>query len=411
MIETVNKVVLPWNAWYEDTFLEISFPEKWQVDIFSLRGNKPVYSAQLREEAERMAEILRERRIQSVAIAIDDLTRPMSYEGFFEYLIPQLASWKYPPKVKIIIGLGTHRPLNRQELELKVGKTPFHFLDFVEVINHDYRNDVVPVGLEWGKVPVKVNRHFMEAQYRVVFSAIVPHPFAGFSGGPKMVLPGLSNIEVTRRTHQMALMGFVGKIGNVHNNKFRKLLDEFIRKIPVDYFIGFLTDERRQCIYLQSGELLKTYYDLTDVARRVYTIPMPEALYDVVWLNAYPKDTELLQIDTAFNPVLSAEEKFWHETTVFVVSAACHKGMGVHDLFGPGGALYRAPREKRLLKGHPVLFLLPTISREAFTKVFWEGYQLFNHPEEVILKIEELFSKPNLRSGIFPVASIQLTAP
>ena len=398
---------LPWDAWYSDTPLAIPYPDEWQVDVFSLGKTTPVDEEAITREAEGLFGSIGQQQPQSIAIAVDDLTRPMSYRLFFEFLLEKLAGFEKTPQVTIIIGLGTHRPLDRRELEIKVGAAPFRH-PFVQVINHDYRNDVIPVDLEWGKIPVKINKHFIEAEFRVVLSAIVPHPFAGFSGGPKMVLPGLSNIEVTRRTHQMALMGFVGKIGNVRENKFRKILDEFIQKIPVDYFIGFLTGEHRECLYVKGGDLLETYYALTDFARDIYTSSLPETTYDVVWLNAYPKDTELLQIDTAFNPLLSAPEKFWHEETIFVVSAACSKGMGVHDLFGPGGLLYRQPREKRLVKGHAVFFFLPGVTPEEFTKVFWEGYPLLSDARKLMKSLQARCGKADVKMAVFPVASVQL---
>lgn len=401
---------LPWNAWYEDSTITISCPDTWQVDVFHLNDWEPIPTKRFREEALSLGVILERKRISSVAIAIDDLTRPMGYEEFFDTLFKQLNLWSHPPEVKIIIGLGTHRPLERMEVQMKVGRGVFQYSHFVKVINHDYKNDVIPVDIEWGKIPVKINRHFVEAQFRVILSAIVPHPFAGFSGGPKMVFPGLSNIEVTKRTHQMALMGFVGKIGNVKNNKFRKIIDEFIKKIPVDHFIGFLTGEHRECLYMKSGDLIKTFYSLTEIASQLYYSPIPNKKYDVVWLNAYPKDTELLQIDTAFNPILSAKNKFWHDNTIFVISAACSKGLGGHGLFGPGGLLYRPPREKRMLKGHTLLFLLPNIAAETFSQVVWERYQFFSCSHEIIAQIQKKLGKSKTKVAVFPVASIQMVS-
>gem|GEM_PF-4554336 len=398
---------LPWNAWYGDEHKEIHHPRNWQIEVAHLPEIKPVQTDAIAREVGRLIAQVANRNPGEIAIAVDDLTRPISYAFFFEQFLKELRLLDPVPKLKIVVGLGTHRPLNRPELEEKIGTAPFQHA-FVSVHNHDYHHDVIPVDIEWGKIPIKINRHFMEADFRVIMSAVVPHPFAGFSGGPKMVLPGLSNIEVTRRTHQMALMGFVGKIGNVRENKFRKILDEFMQKIPVDYFVGFLSGEGRECIHIQAGELFSTYYALTDVARKQYTVSLNRETYDVVWLNAYPKDTELLQIDTAFNPVLSAQKPFWNEETIFVVSAACTKGLGVHDLFGPGGKLYRPPREKRLLKNHLILFFLPGIQPDTFQQVFWSGYELHNNVEALLNRISTLLQKPGLDVVVFPVASIQL---
>ncbi len=402
-----QSVQIPWSAFLGERTLQIDFPSQWQVDVFHFREENPVSYDQIQKETEKLIRLITEKNPANIAFAVDDLTRPLSYSDFFDAFLYQLNGLHYKPKITVIIGLGTHRSLSQSEIAVKIGENIIRYGNIL-IKNHDYRNDVVPTGIEWGKIPLQLNKYFLEADFRVVLSTIIPHPFAGFSGGAKMLVPGLSNIEITRRTHQMALMGFAGKIGDVRNNKLRKILDDFAAKIRVDYFLGFLTDGYRHCVRILGGDLEPTYYRICEMGASLYSVPAPAKKYDLIWLNAYPKDSELLQIETAFIPVNSAREKFWHDDTVFVVSAACGKGLGGHDLFGPGGLLYRPPKEKRNLKGNPVYFYLPEIKPEEFKKVFWEGYRLFNSKEELIAELETMSSSRSKSLAVFPYASIQM---
>ena len=398
---------LSWGAFYRDDILQIELPSPWKMDVFYSREKNPVSYDQIQKETEKLIRIIARRKPRRIAFAVDDLTRPLSYADFFDAFLFQLSALEVKPEIIVFIGLGTHRPLSQSEIVKKIGENIIQYENVV-VKNHDYRKDLASTDIEWGKIPLHINKYFLEADFRVVLSTIIPHPFAGFSGGAKMLVPGLSNIEITRRTHQMALMGVAGKVGNVKENKLRRILDDFAQKIRVDYFMGFLTDGYRRCVQLTGGELKSTYYQLCASAESTYSVHVPDKQYDIIWLNAYPKDSELLQIETAFLPINSAPQKIWHDETVFVVSAACSKGLGVHDLFGPGGSLYRPPREKRNLKGHPIYFYLPGIQPEDFKKVFWEGYRLFNSKEKLLAELETMSSKSSKSLAVFPYASIQM---
>lgn len=398
---------IPWNAWYGDTQLDLDFPENWNVQMVSKRSEKPVAPEIIFEEAGKLAGLVVDQNPRSVCIAIDDLTRPLSYELFLTRLLSELQSRKFKSDITVLIGLGTHRKLSEQEIGKKTGSLS-KFYENLKIVNHDHVHETDYAGFDWGKIPVKINKHFLSAEYKIILSTIIPHPFAGFSGGAKMVLPGLSNIEVTKRTHQMALMGFVGKTGKIHGNKFRVILDQLISNIEINYFVGFLSDQQRSCIAVQGGDLNSVYAEMTEKAKQVYSFDIEKKKYDVVWLNAFPKDNELLQIDTAFVPLLAAAEPFWHENSVFVISAACHNGLGHHELFGPGGKLYREPRQKRGYAKDNLVFFIPGLSSEEFSSVYWNEYALYNEFQNVIQHIDRM--NLNNQVLVFPAAPIQLVS-
>jgi len=405
---SVNKISLPWNAWHEDAGLQVSFPANYSVDYFTVKERGVPAATDLHHILEKLAARLSAKKPSALSVAIDDLTRPLSYENFFNLLLEYLESFDFINRINIIVALGTHGPLNNDEIAKKVG-TKIMADPRVVLVNHNWETDVIETEVNWGNVPLKLNRYFMQGDFRIVLSTLIPHPFAGFSGGSKSLVPGLANLEITRKTHQSVLMGFMGKIGDAENNRFRKTIDDFANQIGVDYFVGFLCNSQRQIVQAAGGELLPTYYDLVQKAGDLYTSTVSRT-YDLVWLNSYPKDGELVQIDTAMNPVNSAPQPFWHENSLFVISAACAKGMGRHALFEDGGLLHRKPFPKRQFKDNKFFYYIPGISGEEFYKLYWEGYSLFGRLDEMMEEIRKQFSAlSEVRTAIFATASIQLT--
>ena len=84
------------------------------------------------------------------------------------------------------------------------------------------------IGEVWGKTEVRLNRHYLQADFKIVISGLTPHSFAGFSGGAKMLIPGLADMEIVAKTHKSVMMGFMGKLGEVENNRFRRTIEKLI---------------------------------------------------------------------------------------------------------------------------------------------------------------------------------------
>ncbi len=409
MSKATHPVDLPWDSWKEDQGLQLSFPAGWRVEVFEPPERPLVGEGAIVEHARRVLEEIERAQPARVVFAVDDLTRPLSYGVFFDHLIGYWQHRSPRPQVCVVVGLGTHGPLTREELTWKLGTACLNS-GFVQVVNHDYQNSLADAGFEWGNIRVQVNAQFLQADFRVVLSTVVPHPFAGFSGGAKMVWPGLSSIEVTRRSHQMALMGFAGRPGTVRNNRFRQIIDGFLQHVSVHYFVGFLTDGRRRCVFVDSGELESTYQRVVQEAEQYYRIAVPAGRYDVVWLNAYPKDTELVQLDTAFLPLLTAEEPFWSDRAVFVLSGAVSRGVGHHGLFEPGGLLYRTPRPKRFLDGKPLWLYLPNVSTPECRQLFWKEYPHFQSLPELMKRLQDQFPG-NASVAVFRASAITIIGP
>ena len=130
---------------------------------------------------------------QRVAISVCDITRPqpraLMIGAILEHLGPRVRS----DDVVVLVATGTHRGNTDDEVRAMLGDAA----DLVRVVNHDARDDasLVWLGRHGRDVPVFLNREWVEADVRITTGFVEPHFFAGFSGGPKLVAPGLAGLE------------------------------------------------------------------------------------------------------------------------------------------------------------------------------------------------------------------------
>jgi hypothetical protein len=110
-----------------------------------------------------------------------------------------------------------------------------------------------------------------------------------------------------------------------------------------------------------------------------------------VILNAYPKDTELIQADTAFTPLKTIKEHIVREGGIVVIISKCSNGFGHHSLFGPGMRLYRKPIKRKFLRESDLVVFSPNINQVEFNTLFWDGYRLAKDWEAVLSILKQRF--------------------
>src|SRR6266850_4675598 len=127
------------------------------------------------------------RRGQTIAISVCDLTRPQPRQEMLTALFAEMPEIR-PEDVTILIATGTHRTNTPAELESMLGA---EIARRYRVVNHDSRDreSLVSAGTTTTGVDVRLNRAFIDADFRITTGFVEPHFFAGFSGGPKMVAP------------------------------------------------------------------------------------------------------------------------------------------------------------------------------------------------------------------------------
>jgi lactate racemase len=402
----MKTVEIPWGCWYGDGTFCLTFPDRFALSLLKMPDLDPLSAAAIAEsicnpvDSPRVKELASQ--AASVAIAVDDISRPTRTSEILPALLRELSAVPRD-KVTIYIALGAHRPMLGQELRLKLGEEVLQTCNVVQ--HHPYEN-LVELGRSSRGTPVFINRSFYEADLKIGVGAVLPHPYAGYSGGGKVVLPGLAGIETLRANHEPAVTGISGGLGDP-NVEARRDIEEIALQAGLAFSCNIVVNARRETVGLVSGHPITAHRRAACLAGDAYATPLVDPPYEIVVLNAYPKDTELLQAGNVFNCYRSSPVPLLTPKGTLVVTSRCSTGQGFHSLHGKSMRLYRQPGEKKFLEGRELLFFSPNISRGDFAVSFSERYRFFDDWNELAGHLEARHG-PSARVGVFPTAPLQI---
>lgn len=405
-------IKVPWKSWYADEMFKLSFPEVWDVDTFPMNDASPVKDEDVRKAfrapigSTSLRKIAQEKK--KAAIVVDDLSRPTPVRKILTFVFNELKEAGLEKKnIQIIIALGAHRPMLRQDLIRKLGKSIY---DSVPVYNHHPFENIVNLGTSTAGTPIQINKPFMDADIKIGIGCIVPHPYAGFGGGGKIVLPGISGIDTLQANHQSAIRGIKGGIGLIEGNEVREDIEEIAQKVGLNFIINVVVNSKREVAGLFAGDIIKAHREGVKFARRVYSTNVDSNL-DVAIFNAYPKDTDLVQSPNALNAYLSAENKIIKKRGVIVIATASPEGEGFHSLEGFGMRLFeyvdKVPFIKKRIQNRTICLFSPYLAHSDVAKYYSSSVLFFNKWGKLIEYLKQKFPH-NCRVGVFPHASIQL---
>ena len=302
--------------------------------------------------------------------------------------------------VLLLAGVANHRPMTRHDLERKVG---VEVLDACQVANHFSWDHCVPIGTTRFGSPVEINADFMEADLRILVGSIIPHGAAGFSGGSKLLMPGIASLATAEAYHRGTCTR--GRYAVVETDA-RLEADEAARMAEVDFLVNSIPNSRLGMAGLVTGDVVEAHRAGVEIARKTFASPTP-AGSDVCVLSVYPKDGEFLQYLTAFAPWQTAPEPMVREGGTVVVALEGAEGLGSHWLFGPGMRLdfARAPS----VKGRDIIFFAPCIDRGSLPPAARDQAILFRTWEETAAWLEAKHGS-EASVSVFPCATMQLGA-
>jgi len=402
----LSAVELPWGAWYQDRRLELSFPERFHVDVVAPRGGTPLRPEDIRDA---LGNPIGSRPLcdlasggKSACILVDDLARPTKAAEILPEVIEQLRRGGLAEsQIDIVIATGSHAALSEQEIEWKLGRT---IAGKIRVRSHNCRSHLAPTGVPYGDHELRLNRTFLEADIKMAVGSVLPHTFAGFSGGAKMVLPGIADLPSIARSHKFVQLGLRGG-GDPNANRFRTEAEQIAKHLGLAFVVCAVTNPERETIGLYAGDVVAAHRAACAHAREAFATPVGE-IYDGAVLNAFPKDGDLIQAVNAFVAWKTAKAPVVREDGIVVLMSACSQGLGRHGLFDPQGVSRKQPQPLRVLGGRELWLLAPGVPEREVHEVFWEGYRVFRTREELMCALEARFSGP-ARIVVFPCAPMQ----
>jgi nickel-dependent lactate racemase len=245
-------------------------------------------------------------------------------------LLDEIASAAPGAEVTVLIATGTHRGNTPAELLEMLGAD---VLSRVRVVNHDARDaeSLVDVGRTVSGVPVTVNRQWVAADVRITTGFVEPHFFAGFSGGPKLVVPGLAGLDTVLVLHDARRIGSARATwGNLEDNPVHADIRACAALAPPHFSCDVLLDAEQRITHVYAGELAAMHQQATATAKELAMCPVEGPFDVVVTSNAgYPLDQNLYQAVKG----LAAAERVVRPGGTIVLAAECADGLPAHGLF------------------------------------------------------------------------------
>jgi len=227
-----------------------------------------------------------------VTIIIDDITRPTPQKLILPIVLQELKKSGVEDKnINIIIALGTHRYLTRKEMKERVGLEIFKRVD---VKNSEWKDigNFVDLGKTKNGTPIKVNREVYNSDFVIGIGSISPHVHAGWSGGAKIIQPGVCGWETTGATHLLAPRSpELFKIAGNVNNSFRKEIEEIGKKIGLNFIINTIVNPEGKIYDVVAGDPIIAHREGVKRARGFFVVPIKE-LADIVIVSAYPGEID-----------------------------------------------------------------------------------------------------------------------
>lgn len=230
-----------------------------------------------------------------VVILVDDLTRPTPQDKILPVILDELNSAGIKDSnISAVVALGTHRYMTKKEIIQHCGKEA---TDRIEIINHEWKDEDNFVNLGYTKkgTPVIINKRVAEADYIIGIGSIVPHEQAGFSGGAKIVQPGICSWETTGYTHMMAAneKDYLGIAGKIANNT-RLEIEEVGKKAGLNFIINVVIDRHKNLVEVVAGDPIAAQRKGMGPSAKVYIREIPEQA-DIVVYSSYPAEIDYWQ--------------------------------------------------------------------------------------------------------------------
>jgi len=281
------------------------------------------------------------RRGQTVAISVCDITRAQPRQEMLAALFAEMPDIR-AEDITILIATGTHRTNTQAELEAMLGRDiacRYH------VVNHDSRDraSLACIGRTSTGVAVHLNRAWINADIRITTGFVEPHFFAGFSGGPKMVAPGLAGLDTVLVLHDAQRIGHPNATwGITEGNPIHDDVREIARMAGVDFSVDVTLNRDQKITAVFAGELFAEHRAACEAAMRD-AMRAVDAPFDVVLTtnSGFPLDQNLYQAVKG----MSAAAKVVKPGGTIVCAAECRDGLPAHGSYGEVLASQSSPEK------------------------------------------------------------------
>ena len=259
---------------------------------------------------------------EKVVIVTSDITRPMPSKIVLPIVVDELNEAGIPDEdITVVFALGSHRGHTEDEKRYIVGDEIYNRIRCIDSDTKDY------VFLGYTKsnnTPVYIFREVAEADRRICLGNIEYHYFAGYSGGAKAIMPGVSTRDAIQQNHSR-MVEDGARAGNIKTNPVRQDIDEVANFVPIDFIVNVVLNEKKEIIKAVAGHYIKAHRAGCSFLDSMYKVKIGKGA-DIVIVSpgGYPKDINLYQAQKALDNAKHAVRK----GGIIILAASCKEGLG-----------------------------------------------------------------------------------
>lgn len=256
-----------------------------------------------------------------VAIVVDDRTRPTPVGAILPAVIEELhAAGASDDNIAIVVALGTHAAMTPAQIAERLGpKVAARF----EVINprYDDEDDLVHFGRSDSGVDIWINKTYAEADFKLAIGSIIPHGATGFSGGAKILYPGVAGRRTVEAFHEAANLGEGNQTGAV-DSPIRLEIEKFADRVGLDFILNAICAPQGGLYRLVAGHYVEAHRRGVEHAREVFGVALPRRAQALI-VGSYPSDLDFWQAGKA----LFNAQAVVHDRGSLIVATPCPEGI------------------------------------------------------------------------------------
>ena len=356
-----------------------------------------------------------------IAISVCDITRAQPRKVVIETIVEHIKDLIPISNIKILIATGTHRANTKDELIEMLGKD---IVETLNVINHvcDDKESLIEMPTSLDDVSVLLNKHWVNADFRITTGFVEPHFFAGFSGGSKLVAPGLAGLKTIMKLHNYKRLNNPNSIwGEVEKNPIQQDVRKIAKETGVDFTLDVALNRDQKITNVFSGDLIDSHNEACNFARETAMVQVSQPYDLVITSNSgYPLDQNLYQTVKG----LSAASQIVKDNGEILCLSECSDGIPSHGKFYSLLSEFSDPEHVEGMLSDPNFHcqdqwqvqILSQIAKKSNINLYTEGLSdkeiknafMFNAPDPQKFIDQKVKENTNIRGCVLPEGPITI---
>lgn len=262
---------------------------------------------------------------KQIAVVTSDISRPMPTYRVMPLILDELyIAGVKAADITLVYALGSHRKHSEEEKRRLAGERVYREIKCIDSIDTDH----ILIGYTRRGTPVDICRAVADADIRICLGNIEYHYFAGYSGGGKAIMPGVSTRQAIQMNHRW-MMDEAACAGRLLGNPVREDIEEAATMVGVDFIFNVVLNENKEIVYAIAGDMMRAHRQGCEFLDRIYRVPI-DNLADIVIVSqgGTPKDLNLYQAQKGLDNARFAVKP----GGIIILIGSCKEGFG-DDIF------------------------------------------------------------------------------